>query len=207
MIASITFELDLRIRGTQAQRQKHHRKVFTKFIWEGSGSPRSLSSSTHTPRTDEEDRKLSNYLYLEDTVSLTPRNKPTNSFFQSVTNRLDVGNAFDPNNANDSINEWSWRCPSDNIAVVVTSSESDSTDITLSSEAPPSLPSRTRLRAASKRMPDVVSFPPLPQRKATSDWISPLPDIGDPLLTRPLGLSMTLVSMLELEGPALKSLL
>ncbi|KAK0122722.1 hypothetical protein ONS96_009756 [Cadophora gregata f. sp. sojae] len=120
----------------------------------------------------------------------------------------DKGNAFDPKNARESINEWSWKLPRNDIAMVVTSSDSDSNEAHSREERfkaknrPPlrsaaSTPKErmaTRVRpfpryaASHEQLQDVVSFPPLSNRKATNEWISPLPDmeIMSPLTTPPL---------------------
>ncbi|PVH83161.1 hypothetical protein DL98DRAFT_513447 [Cadophora sp. DSE1049] len=124
------------------------------------------------------------------------------------------GNAFDPKNARASISEWSWKLPQNDIAMVVTSSDSDSNDATSRAETfktkirPPlrsaaSTPKERmaarvrpfpRYAASHEQLQDVVSFPPLSNRKATNEWISPLPDmeIKSPLSTPPLTNSRSL---------------
>ncbi|KAH7323687.1 hypothetical protein BKA65DRAFT_567533 [Rhexocercosporidium sp. MPI-PUGE-AT-0058] len=109
----------------------------------------------------------------------------------------DKGNAFDPNNARESINEWSWTLPKNDITMMITSSDSDSNDapprtktISTKSRLPlrstvssPRVPVAPRVRpfpryaASHEQLQDVVSFPPLSPRKATNEWFSPLPDM------------------------------
>ncbi|CAL3970869.1 unnamed protein product [Diplocarpon coronariae] len=110
-----------------------------------------------------------------------------------------TGDAFDPNNARASISEWSWRLQQNRIPGVVTSSDSESTDAI---PKPSSRPEQAKVRsrpplksvastpkervvprvrpfprytASHEQLQDVVSFPPLSTRKATSEWLSPLP--------------------------------
>ena len=48
------------------------------------------------------------------------------------------------------------------------------------SESPAVLDKKISFPSISLFSPDVVSFPPLPARKFTNDWISPLPDLSAP---------------------------
>ncbi|KAH7380903.1 hypothetical protein BKA64DRAFT_727605 [Cadophora sp. MPI-SDFR-AT-0126] len=117
------------------------------------------------------------------------------------------GNAFDPKNASASISEWSWKLPQNDITMVVISSDSDSNEPVSRQERikarrrPPlrsaaSTPKERmaarvrpfpRYAASHEQLQDVVSFPPLSNRKPTSEWISPLPDmeITSPLSSPP----------------------
>jgi hypothetical protein len=161
-------------------------------IWEGGrGSPQSASSLA-----DEDDQRRVPFC-VSSSESGTPRR--LNSTEDEQTTR-DKGNAFDPANARASINEWSWRCPQVDIAVVVTS-DSDSPDTAfvpkpIKSPIPsrpffphtayPPLISRERTSPKPKPFPraaisddkqkDVISFPALP-RKRTNDWYQPLPEM------------------------------
>ena len=158
-------------------------KSVHEVIWE-SGSPQNSL-------IDEDDSRLSGVRGSE------PSTPNKISFDMPRTLRADKGDAFDPKNAKASISEWSERCPRNDIAVVLTSSGSDSNDVLLegsSSSDPPKPGAEPEIRApkavprARTRPPlrsafsetsvqDVVSFPPLTPRKKTSDWYSPLPPI------------------------------
>jgi hypothetical protein len=176
---------------TDSQKSVHE------VIWESGGSPRSLSSIA-----DEDDPKHSVPCGSE------PSTPSKITFQTSPAFRPDKGDAFDPKNANASISEWSGRCPHNDIAVVLTSSDSDSNDVLLEGstysgppkpgigpemQAPKATP-RTRARPplrsaiSETELQDVVSFPPLTPRKKTNDWYSPLPpmemDMSPPLSTR-----------------------
>jgi hypothetical protein len=91
-------------------------------IWHGGGSP--LSSTT-----EDEEMKRSPYCDCSP-GSGTPRDMFQHNGCKTGQNGLstNMGGAFDPQNANASINEWSMRCPQNEIAVVVTSSDSESND-------------------------------------------------------------------------------
>lgn len=141
----------------------------------------------------------------------------------------DKGDAFDPQNAHASINDWSWKLPQNDIKMVVTDSDSESTDATPKASSQQSDPpqhlhqqhqhgsavslhkervsTRTRpfLRYASSHegLQDVVSFPPLLPRKTTSEWFSPLPamETASPLATPPLEASRNLYDFgLDITG-------
>lgn len=159
-------------------------KSVHEVIWESGGSPRNSL-------TGEEDSKLSGACGSE------PSTPNKVSFDMPRALRADKGDAFDPKNAKASISEWSERCPRNDIAVVLTSSGSDSNDVLIEgssvSGAPkpgagPEIPApkavpRTRARPPLRSsfsetdVQDVVSFPPLTPRKKTIDWYSPLPPI------------------------------
>jgi hypothetical protein len=159
-------------------------KSVHEVIWESGGSPRNSL-------TDEDDSKLSGACGSE------PSTPNKVSFDVPRALRADKGDAFDPINANASISEWSERCPRNDIAVVLTSSGSDSNDVLLEGSsfndppkpsaapeirAPKAVPrarARPPLRSAfsETNVQDVVSFPPLTPRKKTIDWYSPLPPI------------------------------
>ena len=169
-------------------------------IWEGGGSPQSICTMT-----EPEDFKPSSKSTsppqpgtLETTRSI-PCQNPCRASPPKMT-AIDKGNAFDPLSSRASINEWSWRSRGgqNEIPVIVTSSESESSgktpysDVLLSDpherfvESDPKVPAISKTRTSPRvvvadgRPSDVVSFPPLPARKATSDWYSPLPDIETP---------------------------
>jgi hypothetical protein len=164
------------ISRSDSQRSVHE------VIWESGASPLSLGGFT-----DEDDSRRSGPCSAEPS---TPN--PINLQMPGAL-RVDKGDAFDPQNANASINEWSWRCPQNEIAVVLTSSDSDSNDVLLEGSSdprrtdfedeipPPKAAPRARdrplLRSAvsQTKLQDVVSFPPLAPRKKTNDWYSPLP--------------------------------
>ncbi|KAE9377337.1 hypothetical protein N431DRAFT_436577 [Stipitochalara longipes BDJ] len=166
------------ISRTDSQKSVHE------VIWESGGAPRSLSSLT-----DEDDSKPL------DPCSSEPSTSDKMTLHTLQASRGDKGDAFDPQNANASINEWSWRCPQYDISVVLTSSDSDSNDILLEGGSdrpqikfkpeisPPKESPKTRARPplrsafSETRLQDVVSFPPLAPRKKTNDWYSPLPPI------------------------------
>ncbi|KUJ20471.1 uncharacterized protein LY89DRAFT_771376 [Mollisia scopiformis] len=184
-------------------------------IWQG-GSPNSPSSTT-----EEEELKRSPYCECSQGFGM-PRDmfqhhecKPSRNF--STTG--DRSDAFDPKNANASINEWSSRTEQIDIPLVVTSSDSESNDISASNtnhfghiaqrervpvEGRASLTPKSRSKHKIRPVPrpaasdsnlhksrsrgmtleDVVSFPPLPPRKTTEEWYSPLPEmITTPPLT------------------------
>lgn len=100
----------------------------------------------------------------------------------------EAGLAFDPDHARTSINKWQ-----NDIPFVVTSSDEDNNagaglctadDGVISSAVVPENHKERqkpkpflRYRASANAVQDVESFPPLPQRKLTSDWHSPLPDM------------------------------
>lgn len=169
-------------------------------IWEANASLNSPSSIR-----DEVGRKLSSShssLQQEMATPTTCQNELKEPQFARTGK--DKSDAFDPDNAKASISEWSWRLPQADIPAIVTSSDSDSNDLTPSSEVSPKLNSNVSMRSTASapevprtsarimarisvkpagsapEIPDVVSFPPLPQRQTTSDWHSPLPDISSP---------------------------
>ena len=174
----------------------YSQKSVHEVIWEGGGSPRSARSASSV--ADEDDGKRSAACFY---TSEPP--SPAKSSLSHQIARPDKGDAFDPKNANASINEWSWRCPQNEISVVVTSSDSDSNELspectgdpTKSSHTPaipaPKAISRARARPplrsafSETKLQDVVSFPPLAPRKKTNDWYSPLPpmEMSPPLAT------------------------
>ncbi|PMD48109.1 hypothetical protein L207DRAFT_505173 [Hyaloscypha variabilis F] len=178
---------------TESQKSVHE------IIWESGGSPRSLSDLT-----DEDD---SNRLEPYGSEPATPQKM---TFSALEASKADKGDAFDPKNAKASINEWSWRCPQNEIAVVLTSSDSDSKDVLLEGGSdrpkadfgPETLAakgsSRTRARPplrpffSETTLQDVVSFPPLKPRKKTNDWHSPLPPME---MSPPLSASRSLYDL------------
>ena len=119
---------------------------------------------------------------------------------------IEKGNAFDPQNARASTSDWSGRLSQNDVPIVITSSDSDSNEATpkvesfkarrrpqvRSAASTPRVATRIRpfprYAASHEQLQDVVSFPPLSNRKATNEWISPLPDmeITSPLSTPPL---------------------
>jgi len=123
-----------------------------------------------------------------------------------VESGIERGNAFDPQNARASISDWSGRLSQNDVPIVITSSDSDSNEATpkvesfkarrrpqvRSAASTPRVATRIRpfprYAASHEQLQDVVSFPPLSNRKATNEWISPLPDmeIKSPLSTPPL---------------------
>ena len=123
-----------------------------------------------------------------------------------VESGIEKGNAFDPQNARASISDWSGRLSQNDVPIVITSSDSDSNEATpkvesfkarrrpqvRSAASTPRVATRIRpfprYAASHEQLQDVVSFPPLSNRKATNEWISPLPDmeIKSPLSTPPL---------------------
>lgn len=162
-------------------------------IWQGGGSPQSVS-----PVTDDEESRAC----IPSSEPVTPVDDSRQQRFNSAAK--DKGDAFDPKNATASINEWSWRSMPNEVSVVVTSSDSESNDQT-SRGSQSSHPLKVRKSIASKicesrsvstrerphpsgspldaSLEDVVSFPPLPPRKTTNDWYSPLPALDTPLQT------------------------
>lgn len=173
------------------------------IIWEAGGSRHSMrgSPSSMSSLENGERRRFlaSNSSSPQETVNVTPHQpkiKPLES-----PRLTDKSGAFDPNNARASISEWSWRLPPAEIPLIVTSSDSDSNDLTPASDVPPAAKPRVPIRSvvsapevpktsakgkarafvrqavSSPEIEDVVSFPPLPPRKTTNDWYSPLPDI------------------------------
>lgn len=178
--------------GTDSQKNSHE------VIWESGGSPRSLSSVT-----DEEDAKRA------EACSSEPSTQNKTTLQTPRASKDDKGDAFDPQNANDSINKWSWRLPQNDIAVVLTSSDSESNDILLEGRsdrgnpgdedvmpqprANPKVRARPLLRSAvsESTLQDVESFPPLTPRKKTNDWYSPLPPI-EAQMSPPLATSRSL---------------
>ncbi len=178
----------------------YSQKSVHEIIWEDSRSQRSASSVT-----DKEDPKRSAAWEYSSEPS-TPGNTSLHQAFQAPRYFVsDKGDAFDPKNAKASISEWSWRCPQNEIALVVTPSHSDFNErspvITRpqiqpkSSFAPKILASKgtssakvgppLRSAASETTLQDVVSFPPLLSRKTTNDWYSPLPPIEmSPPLTK-----------------------
>lgn len=164
----------------QPIRRSSSNKSVHEVLWKGSSES-----------TLEDDGKLG------DTSSLSGTSPESLSEKRKEIPAADRGNAFDPNNARESISEWSWRLPKNDIPMVVTSSDSDSADITpktkvgrtksrpplRSAMSTPKVRVATRIRpfpkysASHEQLQDVVSFPPLSPRKATSEWFSPLPDM------------------------------
>ncbi|KAG4424819.1 hypothetical protein IFR04_001979 [Cadophora malorum] len=99
---------------------------------------------------------------------------------------IEKGNAFDPQNARASTSDWSGRLSQNDVPIVITSSDSDS------NEATPKVESfkarrRPQVRSAASTPRVATRIRPFP-RKATNEWISPLPDmeITSPLSTPPL---------------------
>jgi hypothetical protein len=135
----------------------------------------------------------------QETANITPHLHES-ELPQPPQPRLDKGDALDLSNARLSISEWAWRLPQAEIPAIVPLSDSESNDWTPASEAPPKIKTKTSIRSVSSapdvpkarrkvksrttrgmaapEIEDVVSFPPLPPRKTTGDWYSPLPDIG-----------------------------
>ncbi|KAF4627176.1 hypothetical protein G7Y89_g10980 [Cudoniella acicularis] len=165
-------------------------KSMHEVIWQGGGSPQSASDVT-----DDEDRKNYNFssLYSEPT---TPLDHPTQGFLQKHATKpqsSDKGVAFDPRNATASISQWSWHSSPSNLLM---SSFSDSDldkqtdgpqlsqsltsttkDLKLKKSPTTKLRRQPRTSRSESQLADVVSFPPLPTRKTTDDWYSPLPEI------------------------------
>ena len=125
------------------------------------------------------------------------------------------GTAFDPQKASASMSDRSERLLQNDVPIIITSSDSDSNEATPRAESfkarrRPQVRSAastprvsTRIRpfpryaASHEQLQDVVSFPPLSKRKATNEWISPLPDmeITSPLSTPPLPKSGSLYEL------------
>lgn len=170
-------------------------------IWQGGGSPQSPGSMT-----DEEyfkhDRPSSSDPHTPNSGS--PKQSCSMPGGQAATK--DKGDAFDPHNATASINEWSFRSMSDDIPVIITSSDSESPEPvppgSRQLEHPKSFESRVskpnkyasppqerkngnihqrQPRPRFATLAEPVSFPRLPERQRTSDWYSPLPEMdSDP---------------------------
>ncbi|KAE8440534.1 hypothetical protein EG329_007261 [Mollisiaceae sp. DMI_Dod_QoI] len=188
-----------------SQRSEHE------VLWQGGGSPQSIDSST----TEDDETKRSSY-FDRSHGSSTPRDtfhRHDLKVQEDLPISGDRSHAFDPENANASINEWSLRCPQNDIAVVITSSDSDSNDNDGATRGNPfaqtvqshsleeSVQAASTTKGRSKHkvqrsprrglsegnlqkprsrgltLEDVFSFPPLPPRKATEEWFSPLPEM------------------------------
>jgi hypothetical protein len=201
----------------------HNREQSThEVIWRGGGSPQSGG-----PLTDEESPKL----LLPTSSEPTPvecSHQRSYGIPGAHPATKDKGDAFDLKNANASINEWSWRSMPKDVPVIITSSDSESNELTpppggpwlveppkpitsrisVSNEDAASRPqsqhelrnaanSQTKSRPRFSTLAEPFSFPPLPARRTTSDWYSPLPEIDrDPRLQTSrslydLGLDMT----------------
>ncbi|KAL2062801.1 hypothetical protein VTL71DRAFT_5873 [Oculimacula yallundae] len=90
-------------------------------IWNNSrNSTRSFESSA----SEHEDDK--HYDTSSEPGSSTENLSGNNTRKEAV----DKGDAFDPNNARESINEWSWKLPQNDSMMPVASSDSESTDVT-----------------------------------------------------------------------------
>lgn len=184
--------------NSQEKPRSSSQKSTHEVIWEPSGSPKSMSSADGQ---EQKRSSASNSSSQRDAANATPNpHKPR--ALKPPPMRPDKVETFDPSNARALISEWSWRLPQTDIPTIVTSSDSESVELTPASEVPPEIKSRIPIRSIasapeftksprkvkSKRstkpivvapgLEDVVSFPPLPPRKTTSDWYSPLPDIG-----------------------------
>ena len=181
---------------TMSQKSTHE------VIWEARdssmrGSPNGMSSPDNRERQRSSTSNSSSQLEIID--DMTPRQPKIKQL--DSPQRLDKTRAFDPNNARESITDWSWRLPPTEIPLIVTS-DSESNDFSVQSEVrlkaksnlsmrsvasapdgrkgPAKGKARTCTRPAisSPDIEDVVSFPPLRPRKSTNDWYSPLPDLG-----------------------------
>jgi hypothetical protein len=178
--------------------RKYSQKSMHEVIWEGSLSPQNTGSMTEQECFKSPSRSnCSSQPGTPRTPDSTACPNPSTAS-RSTLLPMDKGVPFDPCNARDSISEWSWRCPRGEdaeISVVVTS-DSESNEMTPSVQTPPTARptiSDPQVQASPKTKPsprsvildtqlsDVVSFPPLPARRTTSDWYSPLPDIETPL--------------------------
>ena len=186
--------LSRRLSQTVSQSSTHD------IIWQAEASLNNRRESSRCMSSSDEGEcerpSASNYSSPQETPSVTPR-QPKIKPRESPT-LGDKSRAFDPNNAQISINELSWRLPPAEIPLIVTSSDSESNELTavptkVKSRAPlrstvsaPEVPKSSakgkargsvRQVLSSPEIEDVVSFPPLPPRKTTNDWYSPLPDI------------------------------
>ncbi|KAI9051183.1 hypothetical protein LZ554_005285 [Drepanopeziza brunnea f. sp. 'monogermtubi'] len=193
--------------GSQSLSRVDSKKSVHEVIWKGGGG---ASRGSVTSAASNEDSRL---MAIGDTSS-EPSTSPDilpEKRKKAVTYK---GDAFDPNNARASISEWSWRLPQNDIPMIVTSSESDSTDVTpkTTKTNPPPFKSAAshpkervtprvrpipRYAASHEELQDVVSFPPLSTRKTTSEWFSPLPEIvsASPLAKSPLATSRSLYDL------------
>ncbi|CZR61024.1 uncharacterized protein PAC_10920 [Phialocephala subalpina] len=188
----------------------HSPQSVHEVIWQSGASPQGTGSICST--TDDDDPKRSADCDCSH-GSGTPgdwfqlqQGKPK----QALSSTRDRSDAFDPKNANASINKWSMGCPQNEIVLVVTSSDSESYDNggaasacslaqtsqnTIKAQAAPIPKGRSKqkirpsprtavsdgnlhkTRARGLTLEDVVSFPPLPPRKHTEEWFSPLPEM------------------------------
>ncbi|CZT07919.1 uncharacterized protein RAG0_13195 [Rhynchosporium agropyri] len=200
----------LRVGGSKHPLKKTLKKAGTggsvhEVIWNGSRNSRqSFGSSASDP---EEDKPVY--------TSSEPEISPGMPLDEVNRDKLrDKGDAFDPNNARDSISEWTCKLPPSDVKMPVTSSDSDSIDhdpqakiqkdkrrpLLRTVSSTPKERTATRVRpyprysASHEQIQDVFSFPPLVPRKATSEWLSPLPDME------------IMSTVLAAPGPAFKSL-
>ena len=163
------------------------------IIWEAGGSPNSPCSMEESVRSRSSTSNGSTP--ASTTLHATLPTSPWPSA------RTENGDAFDPKNARESISEWSLRLPQAEIPGIATSSESEINYLSPASKAASNPKARpqtrsvasapevsrlsTKIKPRSSARPvltssegeDVVFFPPLPTRKTTNDWYSPLLDI------------------------------
>lgn len=196
--------------GSHSLVRTESKKSLHEVIWKGGGAS---TGSFNSAPSHEEPKSMA----MCDTSS-EPATSPEISSEGEKAPVKYKGDAFDPNNARASISEWSWRLPHNEAPRIVTSSESESADLTQKTTKSPSTPSRPLIRsvesyskervlprvkpfpryaASHEQLQDVVSFPPLSTRKTTSEWFSPLPEIelASPLATPPLATSRSLYDL------------
>ena len=171
-------------------------------IWQGVVSPKRTYSITESADLNPPSIAISDSSIRHSTSNMALSRAGQCCAMTSRPQALALGTRdANPKNARASTSQRSCRSPqseqSESSAVAATSDfESDSGETTPTSGMPLSStpdkaapldlmapvahrPSLTTL-ASNAQFSDVVSFPPLPARKATSDWYSPLPDIGAP---------------------------
>lgn len=187
----------------QAMTKSRLSKSKHEVIWEASCPIESVIDREYRQESIS-DVSCSNNSSLQSTRSQSPRLQ-TQGSPEYKRPKLDRIIAFDPNNANNSIEEWSWQLPQNGIPLTPSESESNVLYDTESLEQTSSfhgnlskphmkekLSDHEVLRSPTSEDPIsvtnaigdmdteyIISFPPLP-RKTTNYWCSSPPEIGHP---------------------------
>jgi hypothetical protein len=148
------------------------RKSIYEVIWEGNSPPQSSTCTSRAPLTNSAIPETSGESTSMPSLDITanPNAQEISACLKESSNQV--------RNYEEVSSSWPifrsvWNVPASKDTSGEASSTSQSSTVSIA-EAETSITGYNPLKS---NLPDVISFPPLPSRKFTSDWISPLPDI------------------------------
>ncbi|KAL3424699.1 hypothetical protein PVAG01_03980 [Phlyctema vagabunda] len=127
------------------------------------------SATTSPLSIDMSDEKESNTPSLAGTPFFTPRRG------SNISNTEFIHSNDHPHG---SLHKWKWACPDPPVSTPHIRSSIGSSEYFGSCEGVAKSHAQQNQKASPHS--DVISFPPLKERRMTSEWITPLPDISQP---------------------------